>query len=178
METIIICSEENCLPISLSQLFADNRDHSINSNDYTKLEESHNDFEHYFRDNTARDAVKIEHEKIDEFGNTDEHFVSNGEQFVKSDEQFVKSDVQFGKIDEQFVNIGDNIGNDDFDHSDDESTFDDESSQEQAGDLECKVQSGEENQINYEYYEEERNECLNEIRNECGNEETAEESGK
>ncbi|KAJ8706615.1 hypothetical protein PYW07_012693 [Mythimna separata] len=198
-ETVIICSEETCQPTHVSQLFIDNRDHSINSYDYIKLEESHNEFEDYFRENTAKEPVTNNNETFvnndeefvnndetflnndESFVNSDEHFVNNDEQFVNSDKQFVSNDEQFAKNDEnfvkddeQFVNNDEQFANNEVHHSDDEHIFDYESNKDGEGDMQSKMGDGEECDINYEYYEEQRNECLDEIRNECGNEETAE----
>ncbi|KAJ8704875.1 hypothetical protein PYW08_012195 [Mythimna loreyi] len=177
-ETVIICSEENCQPTHISQLFIDNRDHSINSYDYIKLEESHNDFDDYFRENTAKETEKPETSKNETFVNNDEefakgddNFVNSDDNFVKGDDNFVKGDDNFAKDDEQFVNNDETFVNEEAHHSDDEhNIFDYESNKE--GDTESKIGDGEECDMNYEYYEEQRNECLDEIRNERGNEET------
>ncbi|XP_063899312.1 zinc finger protein 718 [Helicoverpa armigera] len=146
IETVIICSEENCLPTNILQLYVYNRDQSTHSSDYMKLEEEGNDFEDYFEGQVEDNGVK----EGEECKNTEDNIPNHNENCEDSND----------------------IENNGSVHSNSEDVH---LKQETTDEFELK-DIGEENEINYEFYEEERNECLDEIRNGSGNEDGNEES--
>uniref|UniRef100_A0A2A4JDA4 C2H2-type domain-containing protein n=1 Tax=Heliothis virescens TaxID=7102 RepID=A0A2A4JDA4_HELVI len=136
LDTITICSEENCLPTNILQLYIHSRDHSSHSSDYMKLEDD-NDADEYFEgqiEGCVEDGGECQNNK-DDINNYNE----NGED---------SNDDKDGSV-----------------HSNDEGI-----QYKQESDAFDMKGNSEGNEINYEYYEKERNECLDEIRNENINE--------
>ncbi|XP_022830639.1 zinc finger and SCAN domain-containing protein 2-like [Spodoptera litura] len=166
IKPIILCTEEICSRTGGHNLYIDNKDQSINSQDYIKLEDDRDDYDanDFFHENTVKEAEKCTNDRLETIG--DELFNNDGETFNNGGEMFNYGGETYNNDGETFNNDSelDNINTEQIQEDNVTNNY-------ENNDLNANNVG-----MSSEFYAEEKNECLNEIRNECAVQEVEEEA--
>lgn len=166
IKPIILCTEEICSRTGGHNLYIENKDQSINSQDYIKLEDDRDDYDanDFFHENTVKDAEKCTNDRLEMIG--DELFNSDGETFNNGGEMFNYGGEIYNNDGETFNNDSELVNINTEQNQEDTVTNSYENNDLNADNV----------GMSSEFYAEEKNECLNEIRNECAVQEVEEEA--
>ncbi|XP_050556885.1 zinc finger protein ZFP2-like [Spodoptera frugiperda] len=104
IKPIILCTEEICSRTDANQFYIENKDQSINSHDYIKLEDDRDDYEEsdYFHEKPVKEGVKC----------TDHLDMNDGEMYNNHEEMYGNDGETFGNDSITYNNDAETCNND------------------------------------------------------------------